>query len=847
MTAPRHLVPLGTGSWSLWRWVWLRGPGFPARPILELGSDELVAQLDAEAAAQARVDGAHLAAMGAAAAAAAAAADPGAQQAMTNILGRLQARRLPARETGHREVDAAVDAYRRARDELAADRERTIDAVAAARARTAEVLQRFARDPLFREAVTWQNRVVVRNTLDKLLEAAPQVDDSKARERRRTAAKYAQRYLLKNETIGFFGPIAWGSIDPAAPGFTATPGPSLVDKRVVSFEDWALAAVAAQLAKDSEICEVFTPRRRPFSWIDGALLHMPPAEPRVLTATEAWLVARVDGERSVRDIAVAAAGDPASGVDGADAATRELQRLGRENVITWGIEIPAELDHPERWLRARLERIVDPAARARCLAPLDRLEAALARLAQAAGDPDALDARVTELESEFEAATGLSPKRGHGRMYAGRQTFFEDCRRAFDLRIGRAVLDRVAAPLTLILHSARWYTYEIARRFRAGFHEAYERALSEGAPRPLPWTTFVAAARGLFSPDRYHIGPVVAEVQRELQQRWCTILGVDPGDAAARSRAVRAGDCRDRVAELFRAPGPGWPRARYHSPDLMIAAASADRIARGDFYAVLGEVHASVNTLLTHVAYRMHPERDAIDDAYEADMAMVCVSAIQSEIGRATSSPLAPRDHHVEVGPTRSWRRRDHVHLAGDLYVERNRDRLCVRSRVRELDHDIISFMEAYLSVEAAVHFELLPAARHLPRVTIDRLVVSRERWNLEPAEFRALTEEAGSIEDQVRRVRTWARAHGMPRHVFATVPHEPKPFYVDFGSAIYIDIFVRYLGDATRLGVSEMLPAHDELWLRDADARSYTSELRFAAVDPVRWTAASGSFEIRG
>ncbi|HZJ63343.1 MAG TPA: hypothetical protein VFD36_07435, partial [Kofleriaceae bacterium] len=48
-----HLVPLGAGPWSLWRWVWLRGAGFPARAILSLGSDAMVAQLEAEQAAEA--------------------------------------------------------------------------------------------------------------------------------------------------------------------------------------------------------------------------------------------------------------------------------------------------------------------------------------------------------------------------------------------------------------------------------------------------------------------------------------------------------------------------------------------------------------------------------------------------------------------------------------------------------------------------------------------------------------------------------------------------------------------------------------------------------------------------
>jgi len=37
-------------------------------------------------------------------------------------------------------------------------------------------------------------------------------------------------------------------------------------------------------------------------------------------------------------------------------------------------------------------------------------------------------------------------------------------------------------------------------------------------------------------------------------------------------------------------------------------------------------------------------------------------------------------------------------------------------------------------------------------------------------------------------------------------------------GSPIYVDIFVRYLTEATALGLSEMLPGPDELWLLDRD-----------------------------
>ena len=86
------------------------------------------------------------------------------------------------------------------------------------------------------------------DAVDGLLEASPEAPNAKTRERQRAIARYIQRYTVKNDSIGFFGPIGWGSVDPAAPGLTATPGPTLVDRRVVSFEDWAVEAVAAQLS-----------------------------------------------------------------------------------------------------------------------------------------------------------------------------------------------------------------------------------------------------------------------------------------------------------------------------------------------------------------------------------------------------------------------------------------------------------------------------------------------------------------------------------------------------------------------------------------------------------------------
>jgi Lantibiotic dehydratase, N terminus len=70
-----------------------------------------------------------------------------------------------------------------------------------------ERLRDVARDPVFREAVAWQSREALASAVAKL---ASDVRESPARRRRQeeVVAGYWQRYCAKNDTIGFFGPLA---------------------------------------------------------------------------------------------------------------------------------------------------------------------------------------------------------------------------------------------------------------------------------------------------------------------------------------------------------------------------------------------------------------------------------------------------------------------------------------------------------------------------------------------------------------------------------------------------------------------------------------------------------------
>jgi len=140
----------------------------------------------------------------------------------------------------------------------------------------------------------------------------------------------------------------------------------------------------------------------------------------------------------------------------------------------------------------------------------------------------------------------------------------------------------------------------------------------------------------------------------------------------------------------------------------------------------------------------------------------------------------------------------------------------------------------------AGVHaYDPFPAGLtegHSPRITIGRTVWRRETWDIPAAQGPQCPEAAAG----------WARDRGMPQQVFALVPGETKPVYVDFDSPVLTRILSRYLRRAAADAPSrtarftEMLPAPQDCWLADEDGQRYTSELRLVAVDRGR-SAASG------
>jgi hypothetical protein len=464
-----HLVAMPGGDWSLWRWSCLRGAGFPASLVLRLAAP------DAAVAADQLLDDEAFALL----------AQTSATEALVRAHRLCPAEDVPqlvkaARTTRKGNVppptgtaaDAEIDAFREATKRAAESREEFNRVFGVARTDVFRMSQELAGNPRLREAVTWQNRGALDTGFASLLRCDPTVVRAKDREHEALVASYIQRYAAKNDTIGFFGPVGWARLSPEGAPIVANPSANTLTKRGVYFEQWGIDALAEKLSKDARLAPWMTPRRMPFLRITGTAVHSAVNGKHELTREQAQVLIACDGSQTARALAAALGHAHPETMQAEGDVFATIRVLAEKKLVAWAFEIPL-IWRPDDALRKLLARISDDSLRAEALKPLDELVEARQHVAESAGDAEKIGAAFNELDATFTRLTGVAPSRNAGSMYAARLLVFEDCRRGMDLTIGPDVLDALGPPLSLVLASARWFTFETARVYREAFRAIY--------------------------------------------------------------------------------------------------------------------------------------------------------------------------------------------------------------------------------------------------------------------------------------------------------------------------------------------------------------------------------------
>ncbi|MFI9388535.1 lantibiotic dehydratase [Kutzneria sp. NPDC052558] len=699
--------------------------------------------------------------------------------------------------------------------------------------RLADSVREVAADPRFREAVAWQNPTVVRTGVEKVARPA-EPGRPTAWKHIQLVANYLQRYTVKNDTIGFFGPASWGQLTDDDEPIRFECGPGLVADRTVYIENWAVDTLAWRLSEWPAMQPWLRPALSGGMHFTGEQILRPYRDPIEVPRELRPLLEACDGARTVRQIAAEL---PAATEESVLAA---LQPWLDDDIVHLTLRGPIEA-HPEDTLRERLLEIGDAEVLDQALSTLDELVRGRDVVSAAAGDPDKLMAASAELDETFRRVTGADPVRRHGEMYAGRTLLYEDARRDVRLDLGRPVLAAIGAPLGLVADSARWFVARAGRNYLELFGKLVDRHAAANGGARMPLSQLLGMATPHLVPRNGRLPAPVDDAVSRLQAKWTRILQVPAG---VHRHTVTADEIREAVRREFPATTPMWATARHHSPDLMIAAATVEAIRRGEFDVVLGELHLATNTLESRLFVERHPNQKRLLAAAERDHGgrrFYTVPTKDSPLVNSRTYPaalLSPQYHYWCLHDAGSGAPGPVLPSAA-LEVHRDGDRLLVSSRTGEGPYDLLEVLAEQVSAAVVGAFQPLPPGKPMPRISVDRLVIHRETWTFTPAELAwAFVKTAAA---RFRAAQEFRAAHDMPVRTFCRIHTERKPVLLDFTSVPLLEQVAKAVrkaakDDAVRhtLTISEMLPDVEQSWLSDADGATYTSEIRMVLVDPL-------------
>jgi hypothetical protein len=830
-----HRIPIGE-DWAIWRCACLRSAGFPAETVMSLSDSACSVQADQVIATESRLDSAR----------------NQADQALRQALDTLRSEnRWSDKKMRHSLINAqkAVKGNRRPKpvtEPVAAAAIRTyLDCLdhlnqaihtyrqcfAEAEKRLSTTLTTLAQSETFQEAIIWQNRRLLHGSAASVIQGDTAVRGAVRRRREASVARYLQRYCTKNDTIGFFGPVGWALLTTEGQPFVVRPGRHLLKERHVYFEDWAMQALADTLAQDERLKPWMVPRPMPFLYQEGDSMELPMAGRIALPPEQAVVLRACDGKRTAKEVAQHVSTEGVPGLTKEADVYEVLQSLRQQRRLAWTYELPVSM-RPEVELQKQLERIEDPHLRSQAEQPLQALLQARDEVARSAGDPERLDGAMGQLEETFTRWTGKEPTRNHGQTYGARTLVYEECVRDVAVQIGPTVWQEAARPLSLLLTSVRWFTAEVAAVYESLFSDIYHKLAHKSGRSAVSFAEFCLWAHPyLFNEKVEWVTPVVAEYQK----RWAEILSLPEGENRV---WYTAKELQPLVQKRFATTKPRWEAVRFHSPDIMIAAADTASIRSGDVQLILGEMHLGLNTLGVATLFSHHPEPEQLMRAFASDHSGPRIVPVVSKdwgmTGRTSPFLATPQDLRLMLSHDACGVDSTQALAAGELTVEKGEGGLVVRSRRGKGPFPLLDVLTETLLPSLTDCFRMISPRRHTPRVSIDRLTVMRESWRFSATElsFAYIRDRS----DRYLAARRWLLKHDLPRHVFVGTPVERKPFFVDWDSPILVDMFAQAIrdceGSENGITISEMLPDLNQLWLSDGQGQRYTSELRLVAVD---------------
>lgn len=656
-----------------------------------------------------------------------------------------------------------------------------------------ERLHARARDEQIQEAVFLSNPAMFDNVLARYVAAPLKPDSSDARRVERQVYTYLQRLCGKNETTSFFGPMGYGETVESDQPVQVTVGPRPLKRRTFCAY-WALTEIAKAVARTPALRPHIPVRLNPIFVVGEEAAECTPLGLRVA----------LDPDRRRVLEALVTHGSPARAATPLELPVETVERamipLLKGGVLLRGLKFEAEDLDTLANLRQAICSLPEGEPRALWISRLDSIASRLESFA--AGDFTSRRALLTQLEKDFTDWTGVAARRGEGQVYSDRLIIYEEARSPFTLLFSTGFMKDLSAKVSDALELSAAYGERVQQAHRT------EVAKTLGpTEEPIDLLTYAVKTRPAeVSGSRF--SPVPPLELPELEE----------------GRALEvAGDHWGR----------GEDGARYALPDVCLAGPAPAPGA--SWKVILSRVH---HHMLIWGWLGTFFDRSR----YEAS----AVNWLEKEPGAAGIVGLSVRRRNKGFyrfpGTRVSQSVTDAADLADGSLTPRDVFVKATERGPQLLDRDGKPLW-LYMSLDDFSHYPPFASLAHpqvlhapfrstgsagLPRVEVGGATYQRRRWERPTSLF----DRAGNLE-MLLAVRRASRDAGWGRFVFVRSNTERKPYLIDTQCPFALEILRHLARNAERLTLEEMLPAPDDLWLRD-DRGRYTFELRMQAE---RWT----------
>ena len=712
-------------------------------------------------------------------------------------------------------------------------------------------------------------RLVGRSLLDKVRRAAAEPERRGHDERHvlPKALAYLARFTTKTSPHGVFCATARATIDGERAAVGGTNHPGRVEVRLAVGE---ARKVTACLAVDPAIESLVIPRPNPTlrrtahgwtCWRPASPRDPDDTEVRVEVPEHAVLAAFLaEAEPRTLDVpGLIAAAAARCGLDPASPAVRAFYaKLVERGLLVAEVGIPWSEPRP----LASLARTVRAAgATPAWLAEIESIERAIDALPSL--DSPARVAALDPLAARLEALP-------HVRPLVRDEIFRTDAATAFAITLPSVVNEEIAgfaeryARLYAALYPARLFRARSVRRFRSRWPADTDVELLDLYHGVFDPASRPAVPVGFPEPNRSNDAPEWAEARRAY--------------GAAREWFVRRAAATPPGAEIALTAGdwealPGTPAAPPFSCGVLFQLEAADTpaIDAGRWRACVNAIYPGGGFSIARLA-SLHAPRSPGEVAWvDEELArghrwLEREGAVLAEVsfmhgGRTANAGLRPPllAHEIVLPGDVATPGRIALPLA-DLLVrfDSASGELVLRSRSRGVR--VVPVVTSGISTEGILDFLVeigrqgtqplawfpgfdVAGVAHWPRVRSGRVVLFRERWCFAGAEVPGAG--AGRIDfARFAAITRWRVRHGLPRRAFVHTSADPKPFFVDFESPLFVEALLRALAPAGAeahpvLHVTEMLPGPDSLWVRDPHGR-YASEFLVHVARPAAGAAAA-------